>query len=513
MAKVKRDGWSYSLTDELPRDYHKTLIMELALRLGYRKYYDWQLHFLMSFTSAVFDPKLDRVHKFSLLGVHGTGKSTIVAIAVAMLMIIVSEKNERLTGTVIAITERQADSAFWSKLKQIQAQNSETFEVYGNVFRLKNNHFVGINKRAYAAHHPHSLAGSHSENVINIIDEASGADQEAIDILKTHLTAEWGKLHGYFILMGNPPKVPNSSEFFRVHSGEVTGYNVYDIARKSVVPSLEEDSYTQNVIREIRDVHGRSYDYTGHELYKRLILGHLPTEGSGQVFPDYVLRQAATISGINTPPYFIAVDFAGGDDPRDNRNYEKNDESSLVVYTSSGFLEAFTIKMKLPEFEQLIVKYIYQYQPHDVFCDALGVGLGTVQRLKSYVFKGFETKVHGIKGSEKAFNFHRFYNKRTENYFLLREWLEGRYDQFGHHAHGGVGFLKTDTVNNLFNELRQIKFIVRNGLIALEPKDTLSDSPDLADAFAIAMNYQFSISSNTNRGNNNTIWGGSSNLI
>jgi hypothetical protein len=69
--------------------------------------------------------------------------------------------------------------------------------------------------------------------------------------------------------------------------------------------------------------------------------------------------------------------------------------------------------------------------------------------------------------------------------------MEGRYDQFGQHAGGGIARLGVDKINHLFNELRQIKFMIRGGLIALEPKDTLRDSPDFADACAIAMTYQF----------------------
>jgi len=491
MARVYKDGWSFDLTDELPKCNYTDTIVYLALKIGYQDFYDWQIHFLNSFLNAVFDTKPDCVHRFSLLGVHGTGKSTIVAVAVAMLMLITAEKNEPLTGTVIAITERQAESAFWRKLKQLQDKNRDIFNISSNMLWLKNNPFVAINKRAFAKQHTHSLAGEHALNVINIVDEASGAEPEAIDILKSHFTSEWGKLKGFFCLMGNPPKVPNSSEFYKVHKGEITGYNVYDIARKSVVKDLDRDSYTQNIIREVRDTYGRDYDYTQHELYKRLVLGHLPSEGSGQVFPEYILERTRMNQGMTLPPYYIAVDFAGADDPRDNKNYDKNDDSAILVFTSNAFVEGFTVKMRLPEFEQLIIRYINQYQPTAVFCDGLGVGMGSVQRLQNQQFYGFTTTVYSVKGSEKAFNYHRFKNRRSENYWLLREWMEGRYDQFGQHAGGGIARLGVDKINHLFNELRQIKFMIRGGLIALEPKDTLRDSPDFADACAIAMTYQF----------------------
>jgi len=493
MAKsYQYHGWKCSITDDLPLTYNNLeLIIDMGYRIGYTRFYDWQIHFLNSFISSIMDERPDCVHRFSLLGVHGTGKSTIVAIAVAMLMILTAEKNEPLTGTVIAITERQAESAFWRKLKQIQEKNKGLFDISNNTFWLKGNPFVTINKRAFAKHHTHSLAGEHALNVINIVDEASGAEPEAIDILKSHFTSEWGRLKGFFFLMGNPPRVPNSSEFYRVHRGEITGYNVYDISRRAVVEDLDNDSFTQNVIREVRDTHGREYDYKQHELYKRLILGELPSEGSGQVFPEYILDRARRHQGVKIPPFYIAVDFAGGDEPRDNKNYEKNDESALLVFTPTSFVEAFTVKMKLPEFEQMIIRYINQYKPTAVFLDAVAVGLGSVQRLQMQQFVGFTTIIQGVKGSEKAFNYHRFYNRRSENYWLLREWFEGRYDQYGYQVGGGIASLGHDRINHLYNELRQIKYVVSKGLIKLEPKDTLTDSPDLADACAVAMTYQF----------------------
>lgn len=491
VIKMQFDGWSCTLEESLPKIDCSKQLATLLVKLNTRNFYPHQTHFLHAVLKAANDPRSDCTHKFSLIGVHGSGKSYCVAIALALIMLNAGLKNEPLSGTVIAITEKQAESAFWKKLKYIQEKNPQLFEISNNTFWLKGNQFVCVNKRAFAKQNTHSLAGEHALNMVNIVDEASGAEPEAIDILKSHFTSEFGRLKGLFFLLGNPPKAPNNSEFYRVHKGEITGYNTYTITRKAVVENLEGDSYTNNVIREVQDVYGKDYDYKNHDLYKRLILGELPDEGGGQVFPEYVLSRARVREGWLTPPYYIAVDFAGADDPRDNKNWEKNDDSAILVFTPTAFVEGLTIKMKLPEFEQLIIKYIHQYKPNAVFCDGIGIGMGTTQRLQAQQFIGFKTEIHSIKGSEKAFNFHRFTNRRTENYWLLREWMEGKYDQSGVNSGGGVARLGIDRVNHLFNELRQIKFTVRRGLIALEPKSSLADSPDFADACAMAMTYQF----------------------
>lgn len=485
------DGWTCNVADndiEIKSYLHK--ILPRVFRYKMNKYYDYQLHFNNFVYNCLYDEEPDRIFQFSILGVHGTGKSFIMAVALCNLMEEIDELGGTMAGTLIAITEQQAQSAFWKKLEQIQANAPDIFSIVGNSFFLKRNPFIRLNLRAFAKHNPHALAGEHDPYVVNIVDEASGVPPQAIAKLRTHYTSAFGKLKGFFFLLGNPPEQPNDSEFYRIHRGEMSGWNYYDVSRRAVVRDLSKDSYTNGIIRRIQDVHGTEYDYTEHEEYRRLVLGKLPEGGSGQVFQEYILDRARKASGMDISPYYISVDFAGGDEPRDNKNYEKNDHSALAVFTDTGFIEAFAVKIKLPDFLQLIIQYIYQYKAYAVFGDALGMGLGVMQQLQLQHFQGFKPNIVSVKGSERAINHHRFKNRRAENYWMLREWMEGKYDQYGQLSCGGVARLGPDTINVLFNQLRQIKFKVCNGVIALEPKNSLNDSPDLADACANGMTYK-----------------------
>ncbi len=123
-------------------------------------------------------------------------------------------------------------------------------------------------------------------------------------------------------------------------------------------------------------------------------------------------------------------------------------------------------------------------RPDAIFVDRIGVGagvcdtLGTVARSKNHRFR-----VIGVKGSEKASNSDRYFNKRSEMWGEMREWL----------TQGGA--LIAD--DELEADLTLPAFKYHGEQYQLEPKDRLVKrtgvSPDCGDALADTFYLPFAV--------------------
>ena len=154
---------------------------------------------------------------------------------------------------------------------------------------------------------------------------------------------------------------------------------------------------------------------------------------------------------------------------------EGNDESVFILRDDklAKIEEANRIKdtmQQLPVIEKLLPKIT------DGFVDAIGVGAGIADRCAE-----LDYPVYGVKWGERADDPTKFADKKAENFWALKEWLEN----------GG----KIIYDEKLKEELSEIKYKIRSDKqIIMESKEELKKrikrSPDKADALALTFNRQ-----------------------
>ena len=110
--------------------------------------------------------------------------------------------------------------------------------------------------------------------------------------------------------------------------------------------------------------------------------------------------------------------------------------------------------------------------------DVVGLGAGAVDTCWSKNFRVLA--FNGADEPQTRSDFYLFKNKRTEAYWLLREDL----------INGRLKILNCEKTKKAIEQLTQIKYIIKEKLIMIEPKDDIKkrigESPDHADALAIA---------------------------
>lgn len=152
---------------------------------------------------------------------------------------------------------------------------------------------------------------------------------------------------------------------------------------------------------------------------------------------------------------------------------EGNDESVFVLRDSklAKIVEANKIRdtmQQIPVIDKLLPNIT------EGFVDAVGVGAGVASRCAELNYP-----IYGVKWGEAADDPSGFLNKRAENFWGLKRWIEN----------GG----KIVYDKKLEEELKEIKYKIRSDkVIMIEPKEEIKKrirrSPDRADALALTFN-------------------------
>jgi hypothetical protein len=206
-------------------------------------------------------------------------------------------------------------------------------------------------------------------------------------------------------------------------------------------------------------------------MYRVRVRGLMPLADADTLIPmDWVMDsvnrdtkpmpESAVIAGIDVA--------AGGD-------------NQTIVTVRHGNLVIDIKEYDERRSEELLDKIVFGLEepisgldkPHAIGVDVIGVGWGISGGLRSRGFKN----VRDYKGSEKALDDVRFYNKRAEDYWKLRELFER-------------GHISIPNDDELVGQLTTIKWNLESGRIKIESKKDMLRrgvvSPDKADSLKIA---------------------------
>ena len=170
--------------------------------------------------------KVQRSKRVSIKSGQGVGKTAWSAIV--FLWFLTCFANARVVAT--APTRQQLNDVLWAELEKWRQKSPLLVHILK--WTKTYIYFVGREKRwfgvARASSKPENMQGFHEDNMLFIIDEASGVDEAVLEAIRGTLTGSNNKL----IFVGNPTQT--SGMFYDSHNSERASWDTMTVdAEKS----------------------------------------------------------------------------------------------------------------------------------------------------------------------------------------------------------------------------------------------------------------------------------------
>ena len=411
------------------------------------KPYDYQAEFLTALANGE--------RKMSVRSGHGTGKSTTASWA--MLWYVLLRFPNKVVVT--APTSGQLFDALFAELKRWINELPDQLKV---LLTVKSDRVelsaapaeAFISARTSRAETPEALAGVHSENVLLVVDEASGVPEKVFE-------AAAGSMSGHAattILLSNPTR--SSGTFFESQTRLAA---TWWTRRWSCVESpLVSDEF----VDEMRARYGEDSN-----AFRIRVLGEFPMADDDTIIPfhlaDSAIKRDIEITPDTKPVWGLDVARFGAD----KTALCKRDGNVVTEITSWQGLDLMqTVGRVMAEYEGLSPSM----RPSEILVDSIGVGGGVVDRLRE-----LGAPVRGINVGEAPAMGNTYMNLRAELWFKVKGWLEDR-------------SCKLPDDDQLLAELTSIRYaFTPGGKMKAESKDDMRKrglkSPDLADALCLTM--------------------------
>ena len=393
--------------------------------------------------------------KISIRSGHGTGKST--SASWAMLWYLLMRFPNKVVVT--APTSGQLFDALFAELKRWIGELPKPIQ---DLLTVKSDRVelaaapseMFISARTSRAETPEALAGVHSDNVLLIVDEASGVHEKVYE-------AAAGSMSGHnatTILLSNPTR---STGTFYESQTRMSGS--WWTRRWSCVDSpLVSDEF----VDEMRERYGEESN-----AFRIRVLGEFPLADDDTIIPfhlvDAAMNRDIDLDEDRRPVWAVDPARFGSD----RTAFCKRVGSVITEIKSWRGLDLMqTVGRVMAEYEALNPSA----RPSEILVDSIGVGSGVVDRLRE-----LGAPVRGVNVAESPSMGETYNNLRTELWFKTKAWLEDR----------GCQLPQDD---ELLADLTGIRYsFTSSGKMAAESKDQMRRrglrSPDLADAVCLTM--------------------------
>lgn len=393
--------------------------------------------------------------KMSIRSGHGTGKSTFASWA--MLWFVLFRFPNKVVVT--APTTGQLFDALFAELKKWITELPKQLQPLLNVKSDRVELAAApseafISARTSRAETPEALAGVHSENVLLVVDEASGVPEPVFE-------AAAGSMSGHSattLLLGNPTR--SSGTFYESQNRMA---HAWWVRRWSCLDSpLVSDEF----VEEIRLRYGEESN-----AYRIRVLGEFPLADDDTIVPIHLAESArdrdVEAAADRRPVWGLDVARFGTD--------------KTALAKRAGPVISEVSRWQGLDLMQTVGRVKAEYdglpahlRPTEILVDSIGLGAGVVDRLRE-----LGLPVRGVNVSEAPSVGGTYQNLRTELVFKLRGWLEERGS-------------KLPDDEQLIAELTSIRYsFSSSGKMKAESKDDMRrrglSSPDLADAVCLTM--------------------------
>jgi phage terminase large subunit len=404
--------------------------------------------------------------RVSIRSGHGTGKSTFMAWCV--LWFLACYFPAKVPAT--APTNHQLEDVLWAEIAKWHRQMAlkvpalaAEFEWSAGAFRMKSapNESFSV-ARTSRPEKPEALQGFHSDNILFLIDEASGVADNVFEVAEGALSTD-----GAFVVMAaNPTR--QSGYFFDSHHKMRSAWAALHWS------GIDSPRVSRQYVENMRKKYGEH-----SPVFKVRVLGEFIGAVDGVISLE--LCEAAKrrdVAVIASAPVIWGVDVARfGDDSSALAKRKGNVQLEPVTewWGKDTMQVAGLIKAewdKTPEDER----------PAAINIDVIGIGAGVVDRLAELQLPAYGVNVaetEAVNASSprnaKGEPIRQYNRQRDELWFKCREWLEAKDCRFADDDET-VAELTTPTYS-----------ILSNGLIKVEGKDEMRKrgvkSPNRADAW------------------------------
>ena len=403
---------------------------------------------------------LTKHDKIAIRSSHGVGKTTFLSWVI--LWMLLTRVPCKIPCT--ANSASQLEQVLWSEIKKWAKKLPQGFQdelVFGaDKITLKNVGESGCYARtARREDGGVALQGFHSDNLVFVVEEASGIDPIIFTVAQSALSSKGNKL----LMVGNPT---SGTGYF----ADAFGKNA-DLFYKMTVSCYDSEMVSPQWIEDMKKLYGEESN-----TFRIRALGLPPEEDEDTLIAKSLLESAVArdVEAMEVAPIW-GIDIArfGGD--RSALAKRKGNVLLEPIKTWQGKDLMETVGIILAEYEAVP----YFERPSELLIDSIGLGSGVVDRL---VELGLPAR--GINVAESPALRQKYMKLRDELWFRAREWLEAR-------------DCKMADDEQLVNELSTLRFtITSNGKFKAESKDQMKKrgfkSPDLADAFVLTFASQAS---------------------
>lgn len=340
--------------------------------------------------------------RVSIRSGHGVGKSTLDAWAVLWFM----STHYPCKVPCTAPTAHQLDDVL---KPEIGMWLNRMPEVMQRQFELQADRLIlrGARSESFASFrtgnksNPEALQGFHSENLLFVLDEASGVDDIVFEVAEGALSTPGARV----LMTSNPTRR--------------TGYfhDSHHSMRSHWWTRCVPCSASSRVAPEYIERMGRYGEESN--VYRVRVLGEFPHSDDDAVMPLDLVESAVhrDVSPIPSGRRCWGVDVARFGDARTALAKRWGNILTEPVRSWSGKDTMQVAGLLLHEFENTPK----DEQPADIFVDVIGVGAGVVDRGKE-----MGLPVRGVNVAESPSISDQFMRYRDELWFAGREWFEGR---------------------------------------------------------------------------------------
>ena len=408
--------------------------------------FDYQAEFLRALLAE---------RKMSVKSGHGTGKSTTASWAMLWFMLL----RYPCKVVVTAPTSSQLFDAMFAELKrwinELPKELQQLLNVKSDRVELVSAPAEAfISCRTARAETPEALAGVHSDNVLLIIDEASGVPEQVYE-------AAAGSMSGHnatTLMLSNPTR--SSGTFFESHNRMANSWWTRTWSCK------DSPLVSHEFVDEMELRYGPESN-----AYRVRVLGEFPLSDDNTIIPYHLVEAAqnrdVVVSDEATVVWGLDVARFGSDATALCKRQgpivtELRSWRGLDLMQTTGRIVA--------EYEALAPSK----RPAEILVDSIGVGSGVVDRLQE-----LGLPVRGVNVAESPSMDDTYMNLRSELWFKCKAWLEDR-------------SCKLPKDDQLIAELTAIRYsFTSSGKMKAESKDEMRKrglgSPDLADALCLTM--------------------------
>ena len=391
--------------------------------------------------------------RISVRSGHGIGKSTVLAWLV--LWYLFTRPHCQIPCT--APSADQIYDVLWKEiakwLKRMPEDIQPYFQWTTNYIRFSESPETWFARAKTARKEsPEALAGIHADDVMFIVDEASGIAEEIFNVAEGALTDE----NILVILISNPTRLVGY--FYDTHHGDSEAWKLLHF--NSMDSPIVDNKYVNRIINKRGE---------GSDEHRVRVLGDFPNEdavddkGYVPLLRQEDIRTTIDNNFENHKSIRLGVDPSG----------QGKDKTAFVI--RDGFkakviaLEKLSTPKSIAQ-KALSIAHMYDITPGNIFVDNFGVGANVAQELAMA-----RCRCRPVNVGEQGLDKDRFLNLRAEAFWGLREWLRK----------GGELI-----ANDSWKELLTIRYRPNlTGKIQIMPKLEMKrdgyKSPDFADALSL----------------------------